>query len=206
MFGRVLRKLFSFEQVFQGNLFRSIITILFYFLSGLILFFQESRKESFSDYITFAIVSSILIGMLPMLFRAYQSHVVICFTVFLCVCLTAYPSFNKEVMCFSTRVTNADNFIVFFIFLQFLYLESRFLSVAYLTVANLARLGISVHCQDSVRSHYLVRLFSQCWITGGHTIHPPVRGLLPQRVSNPYRSEIQPKQLGYRCMLLHPTI
>ena len=51
-----------------------------------------------------------------MLFRAYQSHMVICFAVFLCVYLTAYPSFNKEVMCFSTRVTNADNFIVFFYF------------------------------------------------------------------------------------------
>ena len=31
-------------------------------------------------------------------------------------------------------------------FLLLLYLESVFLSVAYLTVANLARLGISVHC------------------------------------------------------------
>ena len=37
-----------------------------------------------------------------------------------------------------------------------------FVCVAYLTVANLARLGISVH-----------------WITGGHTIHPPIEGLLP---------------------------
>ena len=44
-------------------------------------------------------------------------------------------------------------------FFQLLYLESWFfLSVAYLTVANLARLGISVHCQVSVRSQYLVRL------------------------------------------------
>ena len=31
-------------------------------------------------------------------------------------------------------------------FLLLLYLESVFLSIAYLTVANLARLGISVHC------------------------------------------------------------
>ena len=60
-----------------------------------------------------------------------------------------------------------------------LYLEPVFLSVAYLTVANLARLGISVHCQVSVRSQCLVRLLSQCWITGGHTIHPPIEGLLP---------------------------
>ena len=65
-------------------------------------------------------------------------------------------------------------------FFQLLYLESWFfLSVAYLTVANLARLGISVHCQVSGRSQYLVRLLSQCWITGGHTIHPPIERLLP---------------------------
>ena len=61
---------------------------------------------------------------------------------------------------------------------QLLYLESRFLSVAYLTVANLARRGISVHCQVSVRSQYLVRILSQCWITVDHTIHPPIKGLL----------------------------
>ena len=35
------------------------------------------------------------------------------------------------------------------------------------------------HCQVKVRSRYLVWLLSQCWITGGHTIHPPVEGLLP---------------------------
>ena len=64
-------------------------------------------------------------------------------------------------------------------FFQLLYLESRFLSVAYLTAANLARLGISVHCQVSVRSKYLVRFLSQCWITGGHTIHQPIDRLLP---------------------------
>ena len=33
-----------------------------------------------------------------------------------------------------------------FFFFWLLYLESGFLSVAYLAVANLARLGISVHC------------------------------------------------------------
>ena len=56
-----------------------------------------------------------------------------------------------------------------------------------------------------VRSQYLVRLLSQCWITGGHTIHPPVEGLLPQLVSNPHRSEIRPpKQLNHRCIPLHP--
>ena len=26
---------------------------------------------------------------------------------------------------------------------------------------------------------YLVRLLFKCWITGGHTIHPPIEGLLP---------------------------
>ena len=72
-----------------------------------------------------------------------------------------------------------NTFSVFFFFFQLLYLESGFLFVAYLTVANLARLGISVHCQVSVRSQYLVRLLSQCWITGGHTVHPPIEGLLP---------------------------
>ena len=34
----------------------------------------------------------------------------------------------------------------FFFFFLLLYLESGFLSVAYLTVANLAQPGISVHC------------------------------------------------------------
>ena len=60
------------------------------------------------------------------------------------------------------------------------FIQSRgFLSVAYLTVGNLALLGIQVHCQVSVRSQYLVRLLFQCWITGGHIIHPPIDGLLP---------------------------
>ena len=89
---------------------------------------------------------------------------------------------------------------------QLLYLESGFVSIAYLTVANLARLGISVHCQVSVRSQYLVRLLSQCWITGGHTIHPPIEGLLPPTGNEPIPFQIQPpKQLDYRCMPLHPA-
>ena len=96
--------------------------------------------------------------------------------------------------------------ILLFFFFQLLYLESGFLSVAYLAVANLARLGISVHCQASVRSQCLVRLLSQCWITGGHTIHPSIEGLLPQLVPNPHRSGIQPpNQLDYRCIPLHPA-
>ena len=64
-------------------------------------------------------------------------------------------------------------------FFYLVYLESGFLSVAYLAVANLARIGISVHCQVSIRSQYLVRLLSLCWITDGHTMHPPLKGLLP---------------------------
>ena len=64
-------------------------------------------------------------------------------------------------------------------FFSSLYLESGFLSVAYLTVANLAWSGISVHCQVLLGSQYLVRRFSQCWITGGHTIHSPIEGLVP---------------------------
>ena len=47
------------------------------------------------------------------------------------------------------------------------------------TATNLAPLQISVHCQALVRSQYLVRLFSLCWIKGGHTIHPPIKGLIP---------------------------
>ena len=60
------------------------------------------------------------------------------------------------------------------------FIQSQFFkSIAHLMVANLARLGISVYCQLSVRSQYLVRLLSLCWITGGHTIHPLIEGLLP---------------------------
>ena len=67
-----------------------------------------------------------------------------------------------------------------FFFLSY-FIQSRvFLSAAYLTVANLVRIGILVHCQVSGRSQYLVRLLSvQFWITGGHTIYPPIEGLLP---------------------------
>ena len=72
-----------------------------------------------------------------------------------------------------------------FFYLFTLFRVGYFLSVAYLTVANLARLGISVYCQVPVRSQYSVRLLSQCWITGGHTIHPPIEGLLPPRDIEP---------------------
>ena len=36
-----------------------------------------------------------------------------------------------------------------------------------------------------VRSQYLVMLLSLCWITGGHTIHPPVKGMLPPAGAEP---------------------
>ena len=64
-------------------------------------------------------------------------------------------------------------------FIATLFRVGLFLSVAYLEVANLAQFGISVHFQVSVKSQYLVRLLSYCWIAGGHTIHPPIKGLLP---------------------------
>ena len=66
----------------------------------------------------------------------------------------------------------------FIIFLVTLFRIGFFLSVAYLTVANLARPRISVRCQVSVMSQHLVRFHSFCWIIGGHTIHPPIEGLL----------------------------
>ena len=47
-------------------------------------------------------------------------------------------------------------------------------------MTSLARLGISVHCYVTVSPQYLVRFLSLRWITGGHTIHPPVEGMLPQ--------------------------
>ena len=73
-----------------------------------------------------------------------------------------------------------NKILVWFFYFFSYFIQSRvFLAVAYLTVANLARLRIQVCCQVSVRSQYLVRLHSQCWITGGHTIHPPITGLLP---------------------------
>ena len=70
------------------------------------------------------------------------------------------------------------------------FVPNGFLSVAYLTVVNLARLGNSVHCLVSVRPQYLVRLLSLCWITGGYIIHPPIEGLLSPTgtESTPFRN------------------
>ena len=59
------------------------------------------------------------------------------------------------------------------------FIQSRvFLSISYLTVADLARLGISVFRQVSAICQCLVRFLSLCWITTGHTIHPPIEALL----------------------------
>ena len=91
----------------------------------------------------------------------------------------------KDCQSVITQLVFASGIILKLRFFQLLYLESGFLSVAYLTVANLARLGISVHCQVPVRSQYLVRLLSQCWITGGRTIHPPIEGLTPNNPQLP---------------------
>ena len=53
------------------------------------------------------------------------------------------------------------------------------------TVTTLVQLGILVYHQDSVRSQYLVRLLSLCWITDGHAIHPSIKELLPPPGTDP---------------------
>ena len=91
-------------------------------------------------------------------------------------------------------------------FFQLLYLESGFLSVAYLTVTNLA----------SLKSWFIVRSQLSRSIQSGssssaglqvvtQSIHLS-KDCYPQLVSNPHRSEIQPpKQLDYSCLPLHPA-
>ena len=77
-----------------------------------------------------------------------------------------------------------------------------FLSVAYLTVANLANLQSRFH----VRSQLDPSIQSGSpLITGGHTIQPPIEGQLPPTGIEPtsFRNS-PPKQLDYRCMPLHP--
>ena len=56
---------------------------------------------------------------------------------------------DDELLLLKKYLMLVKTFIFFFLpffFFWLLYLESGFLSVAYLAVANLARLGISVHC------------------------------------------------------------
>lgn len=62
--------------------------------------------------------------------------------------------------------------------------------VAYLTIANLVRLGMSFCCYFLVRSQYFASFLSLCWIEGGHRIHPPTEGLFcPTGIEpTPYRN------------------
>ena len=95
-----------------------------------------------------------------------------------------------------------------------IYLELGFLSVPGLEVAKLARLSISFQCKVSVRSPYLVSFLFLCWITSGHTIHPPIEGLLVPTgiVPTPF-GDLATKGAGlqvhvttpgeYKCMPLH---
>ena len=91
-------------------------------------------------------------------------------------------------MIFQELQLNIPKFAVFFF--SYFIQSWVFSSVAYFTVANSARHEISIHCQVSIRSQYLFRLLSQCWITGGHTIHPLIEGILPP---NWYRTHTVPK-------------
>ena len=94
----------------------------------------------------------------------------------------------------------------YFFFFQLLYLESGFLSVAYLTVANLARLEISVHCQVSFRSSIQSGSSPSAGLQVVTQSTHLSRDCYPLLVSNLHHSEIRPpKQLDYRCMPLHPT-
>ena len=75
----------------------------------------------------------------------------------------------------------------FFFFYFSYFIQSRvFLSVAYLTVANLARLGISVHCQVSVFSQAPLLVLDYRW-----SHNPPTY----QRTVTPnwYRTHSVPK-------------
>ena len=63
-------------------------------------------------------------------------------------------------------------------FFQLLYLESGYF-IFYLQLTLRQLIQPDLESRFIVRSQYLVRLLSQCWITGGHTIHPPIKGLLP---------------------------
>ena len=86
-------------------------------------------------------------------------------------------------------------------------LESSFLSVAYLTVTNLARLGISVHCQAPV-----FRLLSPCARLQVLTKSTHLsKDCYLKLVLNPHSSEIRSsKQLDSRCiptrLFFHGTI
>ena len=89
-------------------------------------------------------------------------------------------------------------------FLVTLFRVGFFCSVAYLTVANLARLGVSGHCQVSV-SPSIQSGFSPSAVLQvvTQTTHLS-KDCYPQLVLNPHHSDIQPpKQLDYKCKALH---
>ena len=126
-----------------------------------------------------------------------------------------YPlktSENLQIFCFQgVQKSNTGLFLVTLFRVVF------FLALVYLTVVNLARLGISVCCLVSVRSQYFARLLSQCWIIDGHKIHPPIDDFLPPTgiELTPFRnsaSKVAGLQVhvntpsNYKCMPLHPTV
>ena len=78
---------------------------------------------------------------------------------------------------------------VFFFFLKIFsyFMWCRFF---YLQLALRYIIKPDVKFRFTVRSLYLVRLLSQCWITSVHTIHPPIEGLLPPTsiVPTPFRN------------------
>ena len=71
------------------------------------------------------------------------------------------------------------SFSKFFFILITLFSVGFFIYLLTLTQLILAQFRISVLYQVSVRSQYLARFFSLCWITSGHSIYSPIEGLLP---------------------------
>ena len=61
---------------------------------------------------------------------------------------------------------------IYFLF-QVLNLESGFLSVAYLMVTNLARLGMSVYCQVSVVITIIIVIINRFYLT--HSLYMVLR-------------------------------
>ena len=83
--------------------------------------------------------------------------------------------------------------------------RAGFFTRTYLTVADLIRLGISVR-YVSIRSPYLVRFLSLCWITGGYTIHPPIEGLFPPTSTEPAPFQISASKVaGLRVHATTPS-
>ena len=95
-------------------------------------------------------------------------------------------------------------FFFFFFFFFVTIFRVGFLSVAYLTVAHLPRLGISVHCYVLVFSQAPLLVLDYRWLH-----NPPTY----QRIVTPnwYRTHtvpqfgLQSSWITYRCMPLHPA-